>query len=93
MICRVNVLPGAEADIDRLVDFLMERDLAAALRAHQLIRRGIESLDISPGRGRPTNDPNVRELVLWFGKAAYVVRYRIGDGEVTVAGVWHSREP
>lgn len=92
MIYRVRTLPAADADIHRLVDFLIERDVAAASRAYDLILDGISSLAQLPARGRPTRRPDVRELVLWFGRSAYMVRYRIRDHEVAVMSVRHSLE-
>ncbi len=92
MTYKVHVLPGAEADLERLVDFLLERDVNAALRASGLIREAIATLDESHGRGRPTNNPTIRELVIWFGRGAYVVQYRIQGAEVAVAQIWHSNE-
>ncbi|WGM38245.1 type II toxin-antitoxin system RelE/ParE family toxin [Caulobacter sp. NIBR1757] len=92
MTYRVHLLPSAEADLDRLVDFLLERDINAALRASTLIREAIATLDESPGRGRPTANPAIRELVIWFGRGAYVVQYRIQGADVAVAQIWHSNE-
>jgi len=54
----------------------------------------IRSLDVFPERGRPSGVANVRELVVPFGRAAYVVRYGhiVGSDEVVVLRVWHGRE-
>ena len=34
----------------------------------------------------------MRELVVKFGKSAYVVRYRVTDGAVIVLRIWHGRQ-
>jgi hypothetical protein len=54
----------------------------------------VRSLDIFPERGRPSGAPNVRELIVPFGRAGYVLRYAYWRqvDEVVVLRIWHSRE-
>ena len=86
-------LPEARADIQRLFDFLLERDPAAAERAVRTIQLGSKSLLEYPSVGRSLDDETGRrELFVPFGAGAYVIRYVILDEQIVVIRVWHSRE-
>lgn len=88
-------LPEAEDDIDRLYNFLIERNPIAAQKAMLAIDEGLDLLKESPRIGIEMQDrPGVRELFVRFGKSAYVLRYRIADesGTLVVIRVWHGRE-
>ena len=60
----------------------------------RLLIRAIESLEAFPERGRPSGTPNVRELIVPFGRSGYVLRYayRRRLDEVVVLRLWHARE-
>ncbi len=88
----VVVTPTAERDIDRLFDFLIARNPEAASRAVRLIRDGMTSLQQNPLRGRRAGPPEFRELVLRFGRRAYLVRYRVLEATVVITSVRHSLE-
>jgi plasmid stabilization system protein ParE len=47
-----------------------------------------------PERGRLSGLPNIRELIVPFGRSAYVLRYThsIENHEIVVLRVWHGRE-
>lgn len=51
-------------------------------------------LEVFPNSGRPSGVAGVRELIVPFGRAAYVVRYAFmaDRDEVIMLRVWHSRE-
>jgi plasmid stabilization system protein ParE len=86
-------LPAARDDIQRLYDFLIERDPAAALRMLDRIRAGAATLLEFPRAGkRMDNDTDRRELYVPFGVGAYVLRYRLTGEALVVIRVWHSRE-
>ncbi len=86
-------LPDARDDIQRLHDFLLERDLEAAERAVRAVQLGSKSLLEYPRAGRPLDDETGRrELYVPFGAGAYVTRYFILDDRIVVIRVWHSRE-
>lgn len=90
---RVFWLPEALADLERLHDFLVEKDPAAAERAIRTIEGGADSLVEFPELGRPMGDETGRrELFVSFGASAYVLRYRIHHDTVFIMRVWHSRE-
>lgn len=84
----------AAADLDRLHAFLAERDSAAALRAIGVLVRAIHSLEVFPERGRPSGTPGIRELMVPFGRSAYLFRYLYlsETEEIVILRVWHGRE-
>ena len=96
MTFRVLLSAQADADFDRLYDFVLERgDLADAERAIRTIEAGLASLADFPYACRKAgegDDPFLRELLIGFGGSGYVVLYRIGEETVTVAAVRHQRE-
>jgi plasmid stabilization system protein ParE len=51
------------------------------------------SLRDAPRKGRPLGKI-YRELIVRFGKSAYIIRYRIEDSKQTVfvVRIWHGRE-
>lgn len=86
-------LPEALADLERLYEFLVDKDSAAAERAVRAIAGGADSLIEFPELGRPMgDDTGRRELFIPFGASAYVLRYRIHHDTVLIIRVWHSRE-
>ena len=91
---KLVVSRDAVADINRLRAFLADKNPAAALRAVTTIVAAIQSLDMSSDRGRPTGTVGVRELIVPFGRSAYVLRYsHLQDAdEVLILRIWHGRE-
>lgn len=90
---RLRWLPEAWQDIQRLFEFLVDKDPVAAKRAMDLIASGADRLLDMPEVGRPTDDDSQRrELFLPFGAGSYVLRYRLDGNAVVVIRVWHSRE-
>lgn len=91
----VRFTARAEADLERLFDFLAGQDLAAAERALIQIREGIRVLESTPFSCRKAlpGRPLLRELVIPFGAAGYVALFEIdGPDQVTVLAVRHQRE-
>ena len=90
----------AAQDLERLYDFVLERELARegdltlATRALEAIERGLAALAFSPFTCRKAGDsPFIRELVIPFGGTGYVALFEIeGDDSVVVAAVRHQRE-
>lgn len=91
---KLIVAPAALADLERLHAFLSDKSPTAAQRAIVALERAMESLDIFPDRGRPSGVAGVRELIVPFGRSAYVIRYahRQQTNEVIVLRIWHGRE-
>jgi toxin ParE1/3/4 len=91
---RIALSPEAMADLERLREFLVEKDPRAAARASETLVEAIDSLMQFPERGRVSPLPNHREMVVTFGKSAYVVRYmvRAESQTVSIVRIWHGRE-
>ena len=89
---KVVLSTTAYRDLLRLEDWLAERSPAAARRMSGLMDSALTSLETFAERGRPGPRPDLRELVVPFGAAAYFVQYRIVDDTVIVARIKHSRE-
>lgn len=86
---RVELRPAARRDMLRFERSLNRHSPKAALRMFDLVANRILSLAEQPFKG--VERPNgLRELIIKFGKAAYVVRYRVSDDTVVVTRVWHS---
>jgi toxin ParE1/3/4 len=47
-----------------------------------------------PSLGRPTEHPEIRQIVVLFGASGYIVRYKFLHEHSTllVTRIWHSRE-
>ncbi len=96
----VRFAAAAEADLERLVDFLLDRarrreDLALADAALAAIRAACEHhLATTPYSFRKVAaSPTRRELILPFGAAGYVALYEIaGPSVVVVLAVRHQLE-
>jgi plasmid stabilization system protein ParE len=88
-------LPEADADIDRLFDFLFKENPPAAEKAMLLIDEGASKLERFPELGvSMDDDTGRRELFIPFGKSVYVLRYRLyhEQNKIVILRVWHGRE-
>jgi plasmid stabilization system protein ParE len=98
MSYRVRFARGAVEDLQRLYDFILERDrddLALADRARSAIRNAVAVTQTTPFSCRKADgeDPFLRELVIPFGVAGYVELFEIeSDSLVTILAVRHQRE-
>lgn len=101
MSFRVRLTRAAEADLERLFDFILDRelaraggDLALADQALNAIRAGIATLKSSPFTCRKAAaGPFLRELIIPFGRSGYVALFEIqGSADVVVAAVRHQLE-
>lgn len=89
---RVRIGPAAAQDLERLEAFLVDKNPTAAIAAIDAILDAIGSLTEFWDRGAPDAAPNTRNLFIPFGRAAYVVLYRVGTDEVLVYRIFHSLE-
>lgn len=101
MTYRVRLTKHAEADIERLFEFVLERELARdggdldlATDALAAIRAGIATLRSSPFTCRKAGSSAfLRELIIPFGRSGYVALFEILDGSnVVVGAVRHQLE-
>ena len=96
----VELSPAAEADLERLFDFLLERaetteDLDHAQAAIDAIRATVQHrLAITPFSFRKAaQNPAQRELIIPFGRAGYVALYEIvSPSSLVVLAIRHQRE-
>lgn len=101
MTLRVRLTRDAEADLERLFDFLLERELSRdggnlslPEQAISALRSGIATLKTSPFTCRKVGQsPFVRELIVPFGQSGYVALFEIeGETDVAVLAVRHQLE-
>jgi plasmid stabilization system protein ParE len=101
MSFRVRLTLEGEADLERLFDFVLERELSRsdgnlelADQAIAAIRAGFKTLATSPFTCRKTGDsPFLRELIIPFGQSGYVALFEIVDPSVVlVAAIRHQLE-
>ncbi len=91
----VRFTPAAAKDLQRLFNFLAEKDIQAAKRARTAIAKGIEFLRTFPFSCRKASPehPLLRELIISFGANGYVALFEIEDSQtVTVLAIRHQRE-
>jgi plasmid stabilization system protein ParE len=86
--------PQALKDVQRLHQFLVDKNPDAAKRAVQTIRAGVRILALQPRVGHPAEDldPEYREWLIPFGQGGYLVLYRIDADAVVLLAVRHGRE-
>ena len=90
----VEFSEAAAADLERLFDFALQRELDSATgdldipeRALQAIKDGIAFLTSSPFACRKAgNSSFIRELIIPFGHAGYVALFEIVDGNTVIIG-------
>ena len=101
MSFRVRLTREAADDLDRLFDFVLQRelareggDLALAEQAIAAIRAGFETLRTSPFTCRKAGQSAfLRELVIPFGRSGYVALVEIESAtDVVVVAVRHQLE-
>lgn len=91
---RIEFSEAAAADLERLFDFALQRELDSATgdldipeRALQAIKDGIAFLTSSPFACRKAgNSSFIRELIIPFGHAGYVALFEIVDSETVIIG-------
>ena len=97
----VKLLDEAVADLQRLEDFAIERELASEIpdwttpeRALDAISQGMRLLSWSPYSCRKAELGNgcSRELIVPFGGTGYIVLFEIVGDDVIVGAFRHQRE-
>jgi plasmid stabilization system protein ParE len=91
---KLVVTSSAADDLARLRKFQIDKNPSAARRAVAVIADAIDSLAIFPDRGKPSEVDGLRELIVPFGRSAYVVRFTHDPHrqEIVVLRIWHGRE-
>jgi plasmid stabilization system protein ParE len=98
---RVRLTREAAADLERLYDFLLERelardagDLSLAEQALAAVRAGFVILETSPFNCRKAGQsPFLRELIIPFGRSGYVALFEVESvTDVLIVAVRHQLE-
>lgn len=98
---KVRLTTQAQQDLERLFDFVLERELARdggdlelASLALAAMQAGFKALERFPFSCRKAADsPFLRELVIPFGNAGYVALFEvIDDKTVLIGALRHQRE-
>jgi plasmid stabilization system protein ParE len=101
MSFRVRLTRESEADLERLFDFVLDRELERdggnlelAEQALVAIQAGFATLRTSPFTCRKAGQsPFLRELIIPFGHSGYVALFEIfGAADVIVSAVRHQLE-
>lgn len=101
MTFKVRLTRAAQADLDRLFEFVLERELerdggnlSLAEQALAAIRAGFAILKTSPFTCRKAGQsPFLRELIIPFGRSGYVALFEIESAtEVVIVAVRHQLE-
>lgn len=93
-MAKLEYSQSALADIKRLVDFLIESDVMAALEIFDIIDEAIQILKRHPDIGRLTSMTNKRELVISRGRTGYIAIYEFDKltDILSILAVKHQRE-
>lgn len=91
---QVKFAPSALRDLERLRDFLRQKNPAAAKRATAAIVKSVQALAHQPQIGRTVEElPEAfREWLIEFGDSGYVARYHFDADEVVVLAIRHQKE-
>lgn len=92
-MARLALEEGAREDLERLADFLLASDPAAAAETGRLIMDALSILERHPLIGRPV-EGGFRELVISRGQSGYLALYAYleVDDLVVVIALRHQRE-
>lgn len=86
---RVDYTGPARADLDRIRDYLKERNPVAAKKLAALIRARVKLLKTQPLMGPAVAErPSTSELVV----SSYVLVYRVLDERIEILRVWHGAQ-
>jgi toxin ParE1/3/4 len=77
----------AEQDLQRIFDFILENNPAAAQRVAERIERRVAELQAHPRAGRRGRVAGTRELVV--AGTPYIVAYRVKGRRIDILAVLH----
>lgn len=91
----IKISATAQADIQRLYDFLSQYDTAIADNALDVILKEIEAIKENPSSGSPLFErPEVRKLVVRFGSSGYLIFHKryIAQDISLITRIIHQKE-
>ena len=90
---KIEWLPGAIYDLQRLREFIFAHNREAANRAVTVIKSSVKMLTHYEYVGKPAEGLlGYYDLVIPFGASGYVLRYRVEEGAVFIVAVKHGKE-
>lgn len=95
MSYQLRLSEAAQQDLERLFEFLAEKDLQSAIRARVAIEKAHEFVELMPFACRKADksNPFLREFVTAFGAVGSVALFEIEDSDtVTILAIRHQRE-
>jgi plasmid stabilization system protein ParE len=92
-VAQVVYSANAVENIERVVQYLREKEPDAAMASAAVIRSAVENLATHPLIGRRV-EGDLRELVISYGATGYIALYRfdIPRDQVRVLALRHQRE-
>jgi toxin ParE1/3/4 len=87
---RVVLSPQAIEDIDGVYAYIAQDDLTRADDIMARILDAAQSLATFPGRGRPGQVEDTRELLV--KRLPYTIVYTVRNDQVYVLGIYHQRQ-
>lgn len=85
---------SALQDIQRVYQFMAEKNPDAAVSAVDSIRKSVQLLAQQPEIGRPVEDmdPAFREWLIHFGNSGYTAMYHYDGRTAVILALRHQRE-
>ncbi|KEQ51539.1 type II toxin-antitoxin system mRNA interferase toxin, RelE/StbE family [Sphingobium chlorophenolicum] len=81
--------PSAQEDARRIVDYISDRNPAAAARLAELLAHAAERLADHPYMHRAGRVPDTREAIV---TPNYILVYRVGGEVIEILAVKHTRQ-
>ena len=89
---KIYYSPESIKDLDRLREFIEQKNPLAARRIANAILEGIEKLKVFPNMGLPVNCAPEPKVIrdLYVGK--YTIRYLVSNESIYILRIWHGME-
>ena len=84
---KVRWTPSAAKDLKEITRYIRRDNPAAASAVAKVLYREAEGLNILPGRGRPGQIPETRELIV--PGLPYIIVYRISGTAIHLLRIYH----
>ena len=89
---KIRYTPESIMDLNRLREFIADKNPAAAQRVARELVLGVDKLKVFPKMGiqlaRAPEPETIRDLFI----GAYTVRYLLGNDEIIILRLWHGKE-
>jgi addiction module RelE/StbE family toxin len=79
----------ATADFLHILDYIAERNVAAADRIQALVQHAVDRLPDHPYMHRPGRVPGTREAIV---HPNYILVYRVGADAIDILAILHTRQ-